>query len=121
MMKDRGHLLEKRKKMAGIWLAAPALLGTFLFFLLPFAICIKYSFTFGVGGACGKPSFPLYPFAAAGAANCKRGYGGSGVFCRDGYCQSLAGFPRGPYCPMAARPKCLLCPVGAVSMEKLWV
>lgn len=50
-MKDRGHLLEKRKKMAGIWLAAPALLGTFLFFLLPFAICIEYSFTFGVGGA----------------------------------------------------------------------
>ena len=35
-MKDRGHLLEKRKKMAGIWLAAPALLGTFLFFFLPF-------------------------------------------------------------------------------------
>ena len=50
-MKDGRHLLERRKKLAGMWLAAPVLLGTFLFFLLPFAICIRYSFTFGVGGA----------------------------------------------------------------------
>lgn len=50
-MKGRHHLLERRKKLTGIWLAAPSLFGTFLFFLLPFAICIRYSFTFGVGGA----------------------------------------------------------------------
>ncbi len=50
-MKGRRHLLERRKKLTGIWLAAPSLFGTFLFFLLPFAICIRYSFTFGVGGA----------------------------------------------------------------------
>ncbi len=50
-MKNRYHLLERRKKLTGLLLAAPVLLGTFVFFLLPFAICVKYSFTFGVGGA----------------------------------------------------------------------
>lgn len=50
-MKNRYHLLERRKKLTGLLLAAPVLLGTFIFFLLPFAICVKYSFTFGVGGA----------------------------------------------------------------------
>lgn len=40
-----------KKKWTGLLLTAPILLGTFLFFLLPFAICVKYSFTFGVGGA----------------------------------------------------------------------
>lgn len=50
-MKNRYHLLERRKKFIGMLLATPVLLGTFVFFLLPFAICVKYSFTFGVGGA----------------------------------------------------------------------
>lgn len=50
-MKDRHHLLERKKRLTGMTLAAPSLLGTFLFFLLPFAICVRYSFTFGVGGA----------------------------------------------------------------------
>ena len=43
--------MKNRKKLTGMLLAAPVLLGTFIFFLLPFAICVKYSFTFGVGGA----------------------------------------------------------------------
>ena len=43
--------MKNRKKLTGMLLAAPVLLGTFVFFLLPFAICVKYSFTFGVGGA----------------------------------------------------------------------
>ncbi len=50
-MKNRYHLLERRKKLTGMLLAAPVLLGTFIFFLLPFAICVRYSFTFGVGGS----------------------------------------------------------------------
>lgn len=72
-MKDRRHLLETRKKLAGISLAAPILLGTFLFFLLPFAICVRYSFTFGVGGAffAGfenyKDVFSSYAFRLAAA------------------------------------------------------
>lgn len=51
MRKDNAQPLERRKMVTGLCLAAPVLLGTFLFFLLPFAICVKYSFTFGVGGA----------------------------------------------------------------------
>lgn len=51
MRKDKLQPLERRKKLTGLSLAAPVLLGTFLFFLLPFVICVKYSFTFGVGGA----------------------------------------------------------------------
>lgn len=72
-MKDRRHLLERRKKLTGMSLAAPVLLGTFLFFLLPFAICIRYSFTFGVGGAyfAGfrnyKEAFSSYAFRLAAA------------------------------------------------------
>ena len=72
-MKDRRQLLETRKKLAGISLAAPILLGTFLFFLLPFAICVRYSFTFGVGGAffAGfenyKDVFSSYAFRLAAA------------------------------------------------------
>lgn len=72
-MKDRRHLLERRKKLTGMSLAAPVLLGTFLFFLLPFAICIRYSFTFGVGGAyfAGfgnyKDVFSSYAFRLAAA------------------------------------------------------
>lgn len=72
-MKDGYHLLERRKKRTGILLAAPALLGTFVFFLLPFAICIRYSFTFGVGGAyfAGfdnyKDVFSSYAFRLAAA------------------------------------------------------
>ena len=54
-------------------LAAPVLLGTFVFFLLPFAICVKYSFTFGVGGAYFvgldnyKEVFSSYAFQLAAA------------------------------------------------------
>ncbi len=72
-MKGRRHLLERRKKLAGMWLAAPALLGTCLFFLLPFAICVRYSFTFGVGGAFFvgfrnyKDVFSSYAFQLAAA------------------------------------------------------
>lgn len=72
-MKNRYHLLERRKKLTGLLLAAPVLLGTFVFFLLPFAICVKYSFTFGVGGAYFvgldnyKEVFSSYAFQLAAA------------------------------------------------------
>lgn len=72
-MKDKGHLLERRKKLTGTLLAAPVLFGTFLFFLLPFAICVKHSFTFGVGGAYFtgfdnyKEVFSSYAFRLAAA------------------------------------------------------
>lgn len=72
-MKDRGHLLEKRKKLIGTLLAAPVLFGTFLFFLLPFAICVRYSFTFGIGGVSFtgfdnyKEVFSSYAFQLAAA------------------------------------------------------
>ncbi len=72
-MKNRYHFLERRKKLTGLLLAAPVLLGTFVFFLLPFAICVKYSFTFGVGGAYFvgfdnyKEVFSSYAFQLAAA------------------------------------------------------
>lgn len=39
-MKNRYHLLERRKKLTGLLLAAPVLLGTFVFLLLPLVLPI---------------------------------------------------------------------------------
>lgn len=43
--------MNRRKKITGFLLVLPILTGTFVFFVLPFLLCLKYSFTFGVGGA----------------------------------------------------------------------
>lgn len=65
--------MKNRKRLTGMLLAAPVLLGTFVFFLLPFAICVKYSFTFGVGRAYFvgldnyKEVFSSYAFQLAAA------------------------------------------------------
>ena len=52
-MKNRYHLLERRKKFIGMLLATPVLLGTFVFFLLPFAICCLLYTSFGLYGLVG--------------------------------------------------------------------
>lgn len=49
--KKKTSVRERRKSITGWILAAPVLIGTFVFFGLPFGISLWYSVTFGVGGA----------------------------------------------------------------------
>ena len=48
-MKNRYHLLERRKKLTGLLLAAPVLLGTFVFFLSAVCYMCEVFFYFWCG------------------------------------------------------------------------
>lgn len=43
--------MERREKIIGMLLAAPVILGLLVFIIVPLAITVYYSFTFGTGGA----------------------------------------------------------------------
>lgn len=42
--------MKKQEALTGICFAAPATIGLITFFIIPFFICIWYTFTFGIGG-----------------------------------------------------------------------